>query len=515
MGKKFNVTGICVPERHYMVDISKKLEQIRVLVDAGEYFTINRGRQYGKTTTLFQLKKYIGDYLVISISFEGIGDVKSQTESAFCETFIERVARALRFTKAYKSYRESWNNSEVKSFAKLSEHITDRCEGQQIVLMIDEVDKLLNNLVFVNFLGMLREKYLAAATQEDFTFHSVILAGVYDIRNMKWKIKEAHGESATKTNSPWNIAAKFNVDMSFNPDEISTMLMDYEKDYKTGMDIGDISKEIHAYTSGYPFLVSRICQCIHEELEQDWSKEGIQKAIKIIFTEGNTLFDDLSNNLNNRESLTSLIKRLVIDGEKFNFNLANEDINLGVRYGYFQNKENALAISNKMFEIFMTTYFIDDMKIKRETLELPGARAEIIQDGKFDMALCLEKFAEHYGELYDPKRAEFLERNGTLLFLTYMVPIINGKGFYYVENQTLNELRMDLVINYGGEEFVIELKKWRGEKAHGQAYQQLATYLNHRNLDTGYLLTYDFRQKKGPKVEWNQYEDKRIMDVIV
>ena len=55
MGKKFNVTGLCVPTKHYMVDITERVGQIREMVDAGAYFTINRARQYGKTTTLAAL----------------------------------------------------------------------------------------------------------------------------------------------------------------------------------------------------------------------------------------------------------------------------------------------------------------------------------------------------------------------------------------------------------------------------------------------------------------------------
>ena len=39
--KKFRTTGICVPEKHYMVDIRVRLREITVMVDAGEYFTIN------------------------------------------------------------------------------------------------------------------------------------------------------------------------------------------------------------------------------------------------------------------------------------------------------------------------------------------------------------------------------------------------------------------------------------------------------------------------------------------
>ena len=55
--KIFNTNAICMPEIHYMVNISDKLAQIKSMVDAGQYFTINRARQYGKTTTLRQLDR--------------------------------------------------------------------------------------------------------------------------------------------------------------------------------------------------------------------------------------------------------------------------------------------------------------------------------------------------------------------------------------------------------------------------------------------------------------------------
>ncbi len=78
MKKRFNVTGTCIPEKHYMVDISKKLDSILELVYNEEYFIINRPRQYGKTTTLYLLNRYLktsNEYIPIKISFEGIGDL--------------------------------------------------------------------------------------------------------------------------------------------------------------------------------------------------------------------------------------------------------------------------------------------------------------------------------------------------------------------------------------------------------------------------------------------------------
>lgn len=55
--RRFNTTGLCIPYKHYMVDIKDKLDRIKRLIDDGEYFVINRARQYGKTTTLFYSSK--------------------------------------------------------------------------------------------------------------------------------------------------------------------------------------------------------------------------------------------------------------------------------------------------------------------------------------------------------------------------------------------------------------------------------------------------------------------------
>ncbi len=52
MNKTFNSDGYCDPELHYMVDLSGRLREIKRMIDAGKYFTVNRARQYGKTTIL-------------------------------------------------------------------------------------------------------------------------------------------------------------------------------------------------------------------------------------------------------------------------------------------------------------------------------------------------------------------------------------------------------------------------------------------------------------------------------
>ena len=99
--RKFNVTGLCIPEVDYMVDISGKIAQIRELIDDRCYFTINRARQYGKTTILAALERVLRDeYIIAFTSFEGLGDACFSSEEAFCAQFIDLVKRALGFSSA-------------------------------------------------------------------------------------------------------------------------------------------------------------------------------------------------------------------------------------------------------------------------------------------------------------------------------------------------------------------------------------------------------------------------------
>ncbi len=68
----FNTEGVCRPDVHYMVCLDDRLDKIkRLYVDQGKYFIINRGRQYGKTTTLKALAEYLKkDYVVIAMDFQ-------------------------------------------------------------------------------------------------------------------------------------------------------------------------------------------------------------------------------------------------------------------------------------------------------------------------------------------------------------------------------------------------------------------------------------------------------------
>ena len=296
--KAFTTTGVCTKENNYMVDITDRLVKMKAMVDAGNYFTVTRARQYGKTTTLNALYHYLqDDYIVINLSFEGIGEAEFSSEQTFVKAFCRKLKRETRaglvIPDNIKIQIDDFlsRTEEQAQLDELFDTLYDWCyeSEKEIVLFIDEVDSTTNNQVFLDFLAQLRDGYLRRQSRGIPTFKSVILAGVTDIKSLKRKIRS---DESHKFNSPWNIAADFNIDMSLSVEGIKEMLDEYENDHHTGMDTAKIVQEIYDYTSGYPFLVSRICQIIDTELNI-WTVSGISEAVKRILLEKNTLFYDL------------------------------------------------------------------------------------------------------------------------------------------------------------------------------------------------------------------------------
>ena len=139
-----------------------------------------------------------------------------------------------------------------------------------------------------------------------------------------------------------------------------------------------------------------------------------------------------------------------------------------------------------------------------------------VQNGKLNMEHVVTRFRDLMHEEYRESTEPFLEKEGRLLFLTFLKPIINGIGFYYVEPQTRDNRRMDLVVTYDKQEYIVELKIWHGDKYEELGRDQLSGYLATRGIDEGYLVTFDFsKNKQEAEPQWIEWNGKRIFEVIV
>jgi hypothetical protein len=374
MRRYFNTEGRCIPEEHYMVSLDDRLAKIkRLYVDRGKYFVINRGRQYGKTTTLMELAKYLqADYGVIFIDFQLLGEEDFADEERFVIAFLEYLEELLAENKALRECMDEeafCNLISLKdhgriSLSRLFRGLSRVCResGKTMVLMIDEVDNASNYRVFLDFLAMLRGYYLDRGSRA--TFHSVILAGVYDIKNLKLKL---YPEEEHQYNSPWNIAADFNFEMSFTSVQITAMLEDYEVDCHTGMDIPSVAEEIYQHTSGYPYLTSLICKILDEKLPEDrdfsernrvWSREGIVEAVKLILKSSTPLFESMVKQLDTFRDLREMVRGIIYQGKQVIFNPDIRSISLGIMFGFLKEESGKVLVSNRIFEMRMLNMFI-------------------------------------------------------------------------------------------------------------------------------------------------------------
>ena len=198
-----------------MVNLDSRLAEIKKMVDAGKYFVINRGRQYGKTTTLNALENYLSqDYIVVSMDFQFLDASDFENTETFVSAFAQELnelvdeKHQISEELAKQLHKIADGADGYTRMANLFKWLCSWCKSasKPIVLIIDEVDSASNNQVFLDFLAQLRGYYLNRNKKS--TFQSVILAGVHDIRNLRQKIR---ADTEHKHNSPWNIASSFDI----------------------------------------------------------------------------------------------------------------------------------------------------------------------------------------------------------------------------------------------------------------------------------------------------------------
>ncbi len=158
-----------------MVNLDSRLAEIKKMIDKGQYFCINRGRQYGKTTTISALEKYLAkDYIVVSMDFQGLSTSEFATEG----TFVKAFARELWLNQETRNFMSDDIQADIKNFKKsvsfvmadLFTCISEWCAESErpVVLLIDEVDQASNNQIFLDFLAQLRLYYLKKNKQPTF-----------------------------------------------------------------------------------------------------------------------------------------------------------------------------------------------------------------------------------------------------------------------------------------------------------------------------------------------------------
>ena len=330
MKKRFNIAGTCIPQKHYMADTSEKLSRMIRLIEQESYFTINRARQYGKTTTLMLLWSRLKEkYVVINISFEGMGMDAFGSEDAFVRRFCGRVEKNLRLSGYSEAKQNIWKCTAGKENLKLK-------------LRPDE------------------ERKYNSPWNIAVDFPIDMSLSVPEISSM---IRE-YEEEQEFTIAAEDVACEIRRYTSGYPFLVSLICLWMDERVS-----GELS------------------------LKDCWTPRGVRAAAREILKGTNPLFDDMIKNLENNPKFRSFVEGILFHGNQIPYKVSNKEINLGVTFGIIGEKEGLCKISNIMFETYIYDHFIADQVIGKQVLSASRTQF-VDENGDLEMDAILEKFQD-------------------------------------------------------------------------------------------------------------------------
>ena len=247
-----------------------------------------------------------------------------------------------------------------------------------------------------------------------------------------------------------------------------------------------------------------------------WTKNGILAAVRQLVKGPNMLYDDMVKHVEEYPELHGMLGNILFGGQDYPYHEYDRSVSIGKMFGFIVNRNGSVAVANRIFESQLYDYFLAE-ETRENDLQREGQpeKCQFIHNGRLDMDLVMRKFYEYYTSLYSKEDEKFVEKYGRKIFLMYLRPIINGVGNYYVEDQSRTRLRSDIVVDYGGEQYIIECKIWRGEAYHQRGMEQLGDYLEAYGARKGYLLSFDFSKKKKAGIKEAAWGGRRILEIVV
>ena len=491
----FNTAGPCRPEWHYTVDPLPRLDGVRELIAGHHYFVLHAPRQTGKTTYLQALAQQLnkeGEYTALQVNIQEAASGLDPREAMLiaANALVSHARFELPETEqppstkafdwqhenSFRGYLESWCRENPKP----------------IVLFIDEADSLLDDM----FLALLRQLRAGFELRPTAFPQSIALVGLRDVRD--YRIKVRPDSTSLGTGSPFNIKSESLFMQGFKETEVNQLLDLHESE--TGqLFSAQIRKEIWRLTQGQPWLTNALARQIVEKiLHNDFSLpialEHVQQAREQLIQRRDTHLDSLVDKL--REPAVRKVVGAIINGNIPDFDVFNDEVNYCADLGLV-TRTNPIRFANPIYQEIIPRVLSLGFQhgIPEEYSDLQW----YIRDGKLDMDALLKAFQEFYRENSEAwlGRYDFREVGRQLLLIAFLQRIVNGGGRVEREMAVGNG-RTDMVLEYAGERFVIELKLRYQDWDEAKGITQLARYLTRLGLQQGYLLLFE----TNPEVDW-------------
>ncbi|MBK7201708.1 AAA-like domain-containing protein [Candidatus Amarolinea dominans] len=487
----FNTYGPVNEKEHYIVPRRELLDMLTEQVSAGSYFTVFAPRQMGKTTLLRQLTERLqaqSNYLVVVLNFQDYADWETpdfllDIGAEIGEKIIEYLAAgahaqrgAVQEMVAQSRFdRYGGLRAFLKRFHKLAPEI-------RLVLIIDEFDGTPPRAISP-LLQTLRKLYLEAEPPR--SLHSAVLVGLRNIAALNL------GQS-----SPFNIARQLNLP-GFSEDEVDALLAQYTAERGQAFAPG-VSAEIYRQTAGHPFLVNRLADILTEQVAlnraQPISGADLEQALRRMTTESNYNFETIVRHANPHKATVLRI----MAGVDYEFNLNNPVVRELHEQGVIEARpDGACRIANPIYQVVLFAAFRPiEAGIQGAAVANGYDFRPHVVDGRLQMDVILSRFrafVERRGRAAFKISETPQEATGQYLLAAYLDLLVRQVGGEVFAEVPSGAGRLDVIVVFNGQRYVIETKLWRGPAAFDASVTQVQSYLRSEGQTTGYLVVFHAR----------------------
>ena len=495
--KRFNTTGPCFPDEHYMMPALDRLPGVRELVSGGNYFVVHAPRQTGKTTALKALVSEInakGEMVAIYCTLESIQRLVGSYETAMRE-IRHLVLKSASMVRELATFAREIG--DVKSSIGISTAISDALQelcvraGKPLVLFFDEADCLYGD-VLISFLRQLRDGYV---NRDMMPFpKSIALVGMLDVRDYKAQIR-SDGQSLGQI-SPFNIIAEDLLIPNFTEADIAALYAQHTA--ATGQRFADgVVDDVWRLTRGQPWLVNAIANdCVAKihgnRFDETVTVDDVEAAKEAIIRRRDTHVDSLMERM--REPRVRRIVEPLISGDRSDVSYNDEDYRYIIDLGLLRVDRGALVPANPMYAEIIGRYLSrgEQDAMIRSIPETPW-----VKDNGLDMPSLMAAFQQFWRENSGADRdiMGYRESVPHLVLMAFLQRVTNGGGHINRE-MALGTGRLDLCVEFRGSRYAIEVKtsaNFHGEKS----YEQCAKYLDSLGLSEGWMPIFEKSKEKS------------------
>ena len=520
--KTFETRGPVYPDRNYVVQRTTELADFVNRIKQGRYIVVFAPRQTGKTTffrwALDVLSDESSTYFPIQLNFE---EYKNLSIADFYEDLYENIREEIETVFQKRGHLLSEMLSQFLESTQITNHLSMRrffsrlsslLKDQRFVIIIDEFDGIPQAAVS-DFLHSLRRIYLSDADSR--CPYSLGIVGVKNITQLNYD----------RSVSPFNIQDEFALP-NFTREQIGELLTQYTEEVGQPFTPETI-EAIHKQTAGQPVLVNRFAQILTEESNIPKSEpitiEHFSEAHVRLLRERNTNIQHLVTNIRRDQRFEVLLMKIASYEDGVEFNLYNDLISELAAYGVIAAGDDSMCeIINPIYHYCIMRAFKPIVNGLEQEYLPEDARAGfqdyLTPDGRIQMAALIDNFRDFivrvgFKILQVPDTPQgYIGQHLLFAYLNQFVQIVGGT--MYLEVQT-GRGRMDLLILYKNEKYIVETKIWGGDTHYQAGKKQLAAYLKSEKAVEGYYVVFDHRKNPEPRVETEIIDGFTIRSYVI